>query len=130
MSDRPIQVVLDASAIVAYIRGSIDVGETIAEVSSEGASIALPVLSLIEANRAAVDREWLDHLLDHDAVTILDVKGSGWLALAMMHDLVDPLDSASAALATIDFRCPVLTARPRQYAGSMAAEWVIEVSPG
>jgi rRNA-processing protein FCF1 len=35
VSDRPVRVVLDTSAIMAYVHGSIDVGEVIAEVDDE-----------------------------------------------------------------------------------------------
>ena len=48
MSDRPVRVLLDASAIIAFTRESIDVGEVIAEVDDENAAVGLPVLSLVE----------------------------------------------------------------------------------
>jgi len=129
MTDRPIRIVLDASAIVAYARGSIDVGETIGEVNDDGATVGLPVLSLIEANRVVVAKDWPDNLLDHEATAVLDVDGSDWRALAAMYDTIDPLDAASAALATIDYRCPVLTSRPAQYGATRAADWVITLPP-
>jgi hypothetical protein len=50
VSDRPIRVVLDTSAIIAYAQGSsIDVGEVITEVDDEECAVALPVLCLVEA---------------------------------------------------------------------------------
>jgi hypothetical protein len=39
VSDRPIRVVLDASAIVAFTRESVDVGEVIAEIDDQLAGL-------------------------------------------------------------------------------------------
>ncbi len=43
MSDRPVRLILNTSAILAYGRESIDVGETIAEVSDGSAAFGLPI---------------------------------------------------------------------------------------
>jgi hypothetical protein len=59
MSDRPVRILLDASAIVAFTRESIDVGEVIAEVDDEYASVGLPMLCLVEASRAVADSDRL-----------------------------------------------------------------------
>ncbi len=67
MSDRPVRVILDASAIVAFTRGSIDVGETIAEINDEYAAAGLPVLCLVEANRLVADSDRLELLVNHPA---------------------------------------------------------------
>jgi hypothetical protein len=48
-SEKPIRVVLDASAVAAYAKGSIGLGETIIEVVDDGAAFAVPVTSLTEA---------------------------------------------------------------------------------
>jgi hypothetical protein len=65
MSDQPIQVLLDASAIVAFTRGSIHAGE----VDDEQAGVGLPLLCLVEATRAVADTDRLD-LLAHDRATV------------------------------------------------------------
>jgi hypothetical protein len=46
VSDQPVKVILDTSAIVAFTRGSIDVGEVITEVHDEYAAAGLPVLDV------------------------------------------------------------------------------------
>lgn len=71
MSGRPVHVLLDASAIVAFTRGSIDVGEVIGEVDAEQAAVGLPVLCLTEANRAVVDADLLDYLVTHPATAVV-----------------------------------------------------------
>ncbi len=48
-------LVLDTSAIKAFAAGSIDVGEPIAEVHSDGGRVVVPVVCLIEAARQVGD---------------------------------------------------------------------------
>jgi hypothetical protein len=117
VTDRPVRVVLDASAIVAFSRGSIHVGEVIAEVDDEDAAIGLPILCLVEATRGAPDTDRLDLLVNHRASALLGDDGASWQALAATYDIVGRLDAASAALAAIDLDCAVLTAQPGLYGG-------------
>lgn len=112
----PIKAVLDASAITAYSRGSINVGEVISEVASEGGLVGLPVLALVEAAGMGADRGLLDLLTEHPSTVVLPVE-EDWLALVAMHDLVARLDAASAALAAYDEGAYLLTATPSWYAG-------------
>ena len=78
MRRRPIYLILDTSAIRAFARASIDVGEIISEVNDESAAVGLPVLCLVGANRTAADQERLEILLRHEAATVLDVRASNW----------------------------------------------------
>jgi len=117
VSDRPIRVLLDASAIVAFTRGSIDVGETIAEVNDEQAAAGLPILCLVEATRAVADTDRLDLLVAHPATAIITPHPDDWRALAATCETVGRLDAASAVLAAIDVDCLVLTGQPGLYAG-------------
>lgn len=119
MTDTPtVRVILDTSAIVAFCRESIDVGEVIAEVADEdGCAFALPVLCLVEASRAVSDRDRLDLLAHHSAALILTPDPESWRALAITYDTVGRLDAASAVLAAIDLGCDVLTGQPGLYAG-------------
>jgi hypothetical protein len=127
MSDRPIRIVLDVSAIRAFMRTSVDVGEIIAEIDDEHGAVGLPVLCLIEANRTVEDDGRLDHLIRHEVTTLLDVNASDWRALAAVHDDVGRLDAASAALATIDFRCFMLTDQPAVYANTGMSDRIVEL---
>jgi hypothetical protein len=122
---RPIYLILDTSAIRAFARASIDVGEIISEVNDESAAVGLPVLCLVEANRTAADQERLEILLRHEAATVLDVRASNWRELAAMSAGIDSLAAASAALATVDLRCFILTSEPQLYTRSGLTERII-----
>lgn len=78
MSDRPVRVLLDASAIVAFTRGSIDVGEVIAEVDDEHAAVGLPQLCLVDAEHAVADPARLDLLVTHRAASVLTDAADQW----------------------------------------------------
>ncbi|XTZ13863.1 hypothetical protein ACQSSU_20415 [Micromonospora echinospora] len=118
MSEVIVRVVLDASAIVAFTRQSIDVGEVIAEVADEpGCVFGLPVLCLAEANRAVADQDRLDILVNHPAALVITPDPEAWRALAVTYETVGRLDAASAVLAAIDLGCDVLTGQPGLYAG-------------
>ena len=129
MRRRPIYLILDTSAIRAFARASIDVGEIISEVNDESAAVGLPVLCLVEANRTAADQERLEILLRHEAATVLDVRASNWRELAAMSAGIDSLAAASAALATVDLRCFILTSEPQLYTHSGLTERIIAL-PG
>jgi hypothetical protein len=117
VSDRPVKVVLDTSAIVAFTHGRIDVGEVIAEVDDDYGAAGLPVLCLVEATRAVVDDGRLELLVSHLAAAVLAPRSGDWQALAAVYDTVGRLDAACAVLAAIDLDCQVLTGQPGLYAG-------------
>ncbi len=124
MSGRPVRVVLDTSAIIAYTDGSIDVGEVIAEVDDEEGAVAIPVLCLIEAYRVAADRDRVDVLVNHPATIVLDIEPADWRAVADLADAGGRTDAAVAALLAVDYRATLLTGQPGWYAG-MAADFPI-----
>jgi predicted nucleic acid-binding protein len=117
VSDRPVRVVLDTSAIIAYTHGSVDVGEVIAEVDDEYGAVALPALCLIEAYRVAADRARLDELVNHPAAVVLDVDPSDWRTVADLAETGGRVDAAVAALVAVDYRATMLTRQPGWYAG-------------
>ncbi len=127
MSDRPVQVLLDASAIVAFTRGSIHVGEVIAEVDDEQAAVGLPLLCLVEATRAVTDPDRLHLLVNHPAAVILADDATDWQALAATYNIVGRIDAASAALAAVDLDVSLLSAQPGLYGGMADGGPVIPV---
>jgi hypothetical protein len=128
VSDRPVHVLLDASAIVAFCRGtSVDVGEVIGEVDDEGAAVGLPLLCLVEARRAIADTDLLDLLIAHRATTIVAPDEDSWRALAATYDTVGRLDAASAVLAAYDLDVLILTSQAALYAGLAGGGPIIEL---
>lgn len=130
MSDRPVRVLLDASAIVMFCRGTaVDVGEVIGEVHEEHAAVGLPLLCLVEAQRAIADTDLLDLLIAHQATTIVSPEADSWRALAATYDTVGRLDAASAVLAAYDLDVLILTGQAALYAGLAAGGPIIELPP-
>lgn len=118
MTDRPVQLVLDTSAILDYCRGSLPVGELLVEIDAEGGAVALPLLCLVEAANANPDDEhWLDMLLQHPATEVVGVEPHLWKILAAIRNTVGRVDAASAALIALDYDVDVATRTPRLYAG-------------
>ena len=114
---RPVRIVLDTSAVIAYTQGSLDVGEVIAEVDQEDAAAALPILCLVEASRVVASSVLLDLLVNHRATIVSAPEPSDWRVLANFHRTVGRLDSSSAVLAATRRRCQILTREPGFYAG-------------
>ena len=127
MNERPVRILLDASAVVAFTRGSIDVGEVIAEVDDEHATVGMPILCLVEATRAVTDTDRLTLLVEHRASKLLTDDAASWQALAAAYEIVGRLDAASAALAVIDRDIDVLTAQPGLYGGLAGGGPVIAI---
>jgi hypothetical protein len=127
MSDRPLRILLDASAIIAFTWESIDVGEVIAEVDDENAGVGLPMLCLVEASRAVVDKDRLALLVHHRASVVLGNDPADWRALAAMYDIVGRVDAACAAIAAVDLDVSILTGQPGLYGGLAGGGPVIPI---
>lgn len=123
--DLPVRVVLDTSAILAFLKGSTTVGETIAQVAEEGYLFGLPVTCLAEASRSVADTDRLELLVNHPAAAVLTVDPLSWRALADTHRTVARLDTASALLAATNNGCTILTEQPNQYAGLTGDESIM-----
>ena len=118
MTDRPIQLVLDTSAILDYCRGSLPVGELLVEIDAEGGAVALPLLCLLEsATVSPGDEHGLDVLIQHAATDVISDDAEQWKALAAVRDTVGRVDTASAALMALQYDVDVATRSPGLYAG-------------
>jgi hypothetical protein len=124
---QPVRLLLDASAIVEYTRGSISVGEVIVEVDEEHALVGLPVACLAEACWAVVDNDRLDVLVGYRATVFLSDAPDSWRALAATRRIVGRPDAASVALLSIDLDVDVLSGEPGLYAGLAGGGSVIEI---
>lgn len=117
MTDLPVTLVLDASAVAAYTRASIHVGEVLAEVLDGGTRAAIPLPCLVEAAHIVVDGARLDLLTGHPAVLVVAEDPADWQALTAAYDLVGSYEAANAALLALDQNAAVLTRHPGRYAG-------------
>jgi hypothetical protein len=120
-------LVLDTSAIVAFARGSVDVGEPIAEVRDAGGVVLVPVVCLVEAARH-VDDDMLHLLTDHPACEVDPLPADGWPMAAATTRLLGRLDLAVALIAAATVGAFILTAEPDAY-GTLGEDVVIPLNP-
>src|SRR5690242_13913884 len=97
MNDRPVRIVLDASAVAAFFSGSEGLGEVIAEVNDEAAAFGLPVNCLAVVSDCTM-REVL-------------VRRS----LAASTSVVGDLARASALVGAEEHRAWIVTAEPEAW---------------
>lgn len=116
MTERPVNVLLDTSAIVAYTRGdAIGVGEVIAEIADEGTAFGIPLSCLVEAVREVRDGGLLDLLLKHPACSVVADRPTSWRRIAAVLSIVGRYDGASAVVLAYELDVQVLTRRPNRY---------------
>lgn len=127
MTDRPVALILDTSAVLSFVRSSIHVGEVIAEAADEQGVAAIPLPCLVEAAQAAVDLDRLEVLAEHPDTVVLAEDPQNWRALASLLPLTGEYPAACAVLAAIDVERWVLSARPQLYAGVNGGAMVIPI---
>lgn len=116
----PIRIVLDTSAIGAYARTSLPVGEIVAEVADENARIGVPLACLAEAYRCRppLSDDQLDGvvlLTAHPHVVVADSDPLDWQALAGLSRDLGRVDAAAALLLAVDCGGYVFTSEPDVY---------------
>jgi hypothetical protein len=114
VSDVPIRVVLDTTAVIAYTQGSVNVGEILVEVTDEDAFFAVPAVCLVEAARTAVDAK-LRLLTAHPACQVLPLLVADWSPLVAAMRVLHRLDLAVALYAARQAGGYVLSAEPDAY---------------
>jgi hypothetical protein len=118
-------LVLDTSAIAAFAPGSVNVGEPITEVYSEGGRVVVPVVCLVEA-ACRVGEDMPRLLVDNPACEVEPLAGDRWAVVAAGTRVLGRLDLASAFLAATVGRGYVLTAEPDVY-GEPGENFVIPI---
>jgi hypothetical protein len=126
VSDLPVRAVLDTTAIAAYGRGAVSVGEILAEITDEHAGFGIPELCLIEAAAQLDVDEWpaLALLVGHSQCVRLETP-TDWRDVARAARLLGSTSRAVAMLAAVDHRAYLLTAEPDVYGDD--APLVIEI---
>ena len=98
MSERPVRLVLDTSAILSYAKAeTLHVGETITQVDETGAAFGGPIACLASAGGA--DATLLHMLTTHPVCELLTVEVEEWRQWAAMTDVLGRLDAAAALVA-------------------------------
>jgi hypothetical protein len=113
VTNRPVHLVFDTSAIAAYAT-TVDVGEMIGEVNANGAAFALPVSCLVEAAQILPD-DAVTWLASHEAAVVVGDNPDGWRALVAMRHLLGGLDVAAALDAAERYDCDIYTTAPERY---------------
>ncbi|GAA4606738.1 hypothetical protein BJY16_005980 [Actinoplanes octamycinicus] len=126
---RDAKLVLDTSAITAWVRGSMAVGETLAEINDEGGAVVIPLPCLVEAGyqTAMIERERLDLLLAHPATFLVEDDAEDWEALVALRALTGRADCASAAMLALDLGVDVMTGDPSAYKGVADGRIVLHI---
>ncbi|HET8681377.1 MAG TPA: hypothetical protein VFM54_05840 [Micromonosporaceae bacterium] len=128
-----IAVVLDASALLAYVAGEMAVGELIAEVADEDRQVGVPAVCLAAAHAAIatdIGTALLVLLVTTPVVRLLplgadpavdDARQAGALARAAGGDIA----IGHAARAAIVHRAHIATTEPKAVAPALPAGWSI-----
>ncbi|MCW3820011.1 PIN domain-containing protein [Micromonospora sp. DR5-3] len=118
----PVRLVLDRSALLAYVSGSVHVGETLHEVITDG--VRFGVTAVTAAETLAVvddgkDRAALRRLLALDACAVLPTDAGSWQELAYWRRFTGRADLASTVLACLTHDAPILSGEPRYGDGDL-----------
>jgi hypothetical protein len=116
--DPDVRLVLDESAIFAYVAGSISVGETLAEVVDEGrrygvsVAVLAPVLAQVDEHAGALVRL----LAGNARCAVLDMLSGDCGRLAEWSRRLGSLGRAASVVAALDRPAGyLLTAEPDRY---------------
>jgi hypothetical protein len=123
-----VRLVLDTSAIAAWVRGSPAVGELLAEIDLEGGLVLIPLPCLLEAAaQITTDREWLLLLLDHRATQVISDDPDDWEMLAGVRVLLGAADLASAGWLALECNVDVLTQHSPLYAALAGGNLTLQI---
>jgi hypothetical protein len=104
VKDPTVRLVLDTSAVIAHAAGSIDLGETIAEVVDEGGRFGASAVCLAEAIRQVDDGHALGVplLTRHPRFAPLPVPADDWDRIGFWAKALDRVDRAVAVIEVLD----------------------------
>lgn len=127
-SPRTVAIVLDTTAVTAWVRESLAVGELLAEINDAYGVALIPLACLVEAahRTALLEQARLELLVAHPATMIVSDNPDEWPALAATRNLVDRADLASAAWLAIDCGVDVMTRDARWYSSVNGGRDVLE----
>ncbi|KXK59811.1 hypothetical protein AWW66_22330 [Micromonospora rosaria] len=118
----PIRLVLDRSALLAYLTGSVHVGETLHEVIEDRNRFGVTAVTAAEALAVVADskdRRALHRLLALDACVVLPTDGESWQELSYWRTYTGRADLATTVLACLDHDATILTQENRYGDGDL-----------
>ncbi|MBM0237400.1 hypothetical protein JNW88_09980 [Micromonospora sp. ATA32] len=118
----PVRLVLDRSALLAYLAGSVHVGEPLHEVITDGVRFAVTAVTAAETLAVVddpKDRAALHRLLALDSCAMVPTPGGSWQELAYWRRFTGRADLASTVIACLDHDAPILTGEPRYGDGDL-----------
>jgi hypothetical protein len=118
--ERPVRLVLDRSALLAYLAGSLHVAEPIHEVTDDGVRFGAAAVTVAETLAVVLDgkdRHLLRELLEQDACAVLDTAGRSWHELSYWRGVTGRVDLATTVLACIEHNASILTGEQQRYGG-------------
>jgi hypothetical protein len=121
-------LVLDTDAVLAYARGSFEVGEHISRAADAEDFVIVPALCLAEAYRRAGGDAWhyLDVLSDLDATVVTAVEPDAALFLGGHAHQLGSKHLAHAVLEAVAHAVtPIMTAQRERVTRVLAKEWPI-----
>ncbi len=129
---RDIAIVLDTTALTAWARESVAVGELIAEIEDDHGAVLVPMACLVEAayRTGMLAEQRLRMLLDLPTVFLVVDDPEDWPALAATRNLVERADLAAAAWLAVDAQVQVMTSDPRWYSAVNGGRDVLTFEPG
>ncbi|MGI5520959.1 hypothetical protein ACQEUX_08385 [Micromonospora sp. CA-259024] len=125
--DRPVRLVLDRSALLAYLAGSVHVGEPLHEVIQDRNRFAVTAVTAAEAMAIVSDpkeRANLHRLLTLDACEVLSTQGHSWHELSFWRTVTGRADLATTALAVLEHDASILTAEHRYGDGELPVIYI------
>ncbi|MBO4205441.1 hypothetical protein [Micromonospora echinofusca] len=121
IDDRPVRLVLDRSALLAYVEGSVHVGEPLHEVIQDRNRFGVTAVTAAETLAMvsdAKDRAALHRLLALDACVVLPTDGRSWHELSYWRTFTGRVDLATTVLASLEYDASILTREDRYGDGS------------
>ncbi|MGN9777988.1 hypothetical protein ACTMS0_19830 [Micromonospora sp. H33] len=113
---------LDRSALLAYVDGSVHVGEPLHEVIQDRVRFGVTAVTAAETSAMVSnpkDRALLHRLLALDACAVLPTRGDSWQELAYWRGFTGRLDLATTVMACLEHDAPILTREPRYGDGDL-----------
>lgn len=116
VDDRPVRLLLDRSTLLAYLTGSVHVGEPLHEVIADRNRFGVTAVTAADTLASvddAKDRALLHRLLTLDACVVLPTHADSWHELSYWRALTGRVDLATTVIAAFDYDATILTREHR-----------------